>query len=143
MVLSLSSILYSIPSFAISLICHRSLISFPQAFHGGWNDKDYNGWKNRSVFLGQNKEIIDAELWAIALGLEIAGKITLNSNQTPTTIFSDSREALTTLCQLSSRTQTPYLRNLIFQKASDMESKGHSVTIRWTPSHAELVCCKV
>ena len=40
-------------------------------------DKDYDSWENSSVFLGENKETVDAELWAIA------GKITLNSHQTP------------------------------------------------------------
>ena len=41
-----------------------------------WKDKNHNRWENKSIFLGKNKEIIDAELWAIAIGLETAGKIT-------------------------------------------------------------------
>ncbi len=104
-----------------------------------WKDKEQDCWKNSSVFLGKNKEIIDAELWAIAIGLEMAEKVILRSHQTAVTIFSDSREALTTLCQLSSHTRTPYLRNLIYQKASGLERKGISVTIRWIPSHVGLV----
>ena len=44
-----------------------------------WKDKNYNRWENKSVFLGRNKKIIDVELWAIAIGLETAGKITLDS----------------------------------------------------------------
>lgn len=74
-----------------------------------WKGKERDGWKNSSIFLGKNKEIIDAELWAIAIGLGTAEKVILYSHQTAITIFSDSREALTTLCQLSSRTRTPYL----------------------------------
>lgn len=58
-----------------------------------WKDKDYHSWENSSVFLGKNKETIDAELWAIANGLEIAGEAILDSHKTPITIFSDSREA--------------------------------------------------
>ena len=96
--------------------------------------------KTKSGTVGKkNKEIINAGLWAIAIGLETAEKVILDSHQTAITIFSDSREALTTLCQLSSRTKTPYLRNLIDQKASDLESKGKSVIIRWIPGHVGLV----
>lgn len=100
---------------------------------------DLNNWEHKSVFPEKNKEIIDAELWAIAIGLETAGKLILNSHPTPVTIFSDSREALTSLGQLSSRARNTYLRSLICQEASDLGSKGHSVTIRWIPSHAGLV----
>ena len=104
-----------------------------------WKDKNHNRWENKSVFLGKNKEIIDAKLWAIAIGLETVGKITLDSHQTPIRIFSDSTKALNTLCRSNPYTRTPYLRDLIFQKTLDLKSKGHSVTIRWIPSHAELV----
>lgn len=82
-----------------------------------------------------NKGIIDAELWAIATGLDLAGKITLQNPQTAVTIFSDSREAINTLGQLSARTGTPCLRNLIYQKLSDLERKGKSVTLKWIPGH--------
>ena len=101
--------------------------------------KELDSWKNSSVFLDMNKEITDAELWAIATGLGIAGKITLQSTQTAVTIFSDSRKALNTLGQLSMRTGTPYLRNLLSQKLSDLERKGKSVTLRWIPGHVGLV----
>ena len=37
-----------------------------------WRDKDLDRWKEMSVFLGKNKEILDAELWAIAMALEAA-----------------------------------------------------------------------
>ncbi len=101
--------------------------------------KSQNRWENKSVFLGKNKEIIDVELSAIATGLEIAGKITLDDRQTtPITIFSDSAEALNILGR-SSPCASFYLRDTIFQKALDLTNKGHSVTIRWILSHAGLV----
>lgn len=108
-----------------------------------WKDKDCNSWKSISAFLGKNKvgknkETVDGELWAIANGLEVARKTTLNSHNTPITIFSDSQEALAKLRQLSSHTSAPYLRSLIYQETSDLESKGHFVTIRWIPSHVGL-----
>lgn len=98
-----------------------------------WKEKDLNKWENKSDFLGKNKDIIDAELWAITIGLETARKLTVNSRPTSVTIFSDSREALTSLGQLSSQARNTYLRSLICQKVSDLESKGRSVTIQWIP----------
>ena len=95
--------------------------------------------KTKVFFFGKNKEVIDAELWAILIGQETTGKITLDTHQTPITIFSDSIEALDTISQLSPVTKAPYLRNLIFQKISELKRRGHSVTIRWIPSHAGLV----
>ena len=104
-----------------------------------WKEKDRSNWENISVFLGKHKETVDAELWAIANGLEVARETTLNSHNTPITIVSNLREALTTLGQLSFHTSTPYLRNPIYQETSDLERKGHSVTIWWILSHVGLV----
>lgn len=39
-----------------------------------WKNKDLNRWKVATVFSGKNKEILDAELWAIADALEMARK---------------------------------------------------------------------
>ena len=41
-----------------------------------WKDRDPNNWKN--------KEILDADLWEIADGIEIPRKTTLNIHNTPT-----------------------------------------------------------
>ena len=71
--------------------------------------------------------------------LEMARKITLNNNNTPITIFSDSREALIAIRQLTSGTSSPYLRNLIYQRNLDLGSNGHFVTIRWIPGHVGLI----
>lgn len=50
-----------------------------------------------TLFQGKNKEILDAELWAISDGLKMV--TTLNNHNTSVTIFSDSREALTAIRQ--------------------------------------------
>lgn len=50
-------------------------------------------WKEESIFLGENKEILDAELWAISEALDIEKKIA-NPRKTPVTILSDSPKAL-------------------------------------------------
>lgn len=65
-----------------------------------WKDRDLNSWEKTRVFLGKIKEILDAELWAIGNGLKNARKIALNTQNTPLTIFSDSREAFTEIRHL-------------------------------------------
>ena len=37
-----------------------------------WRDKSLNKWRETSLFLGKNKEILDVELRAIAIALEVA-----------------------------------------------------------------------
>ena len=54
-------------------------------------------------------------------------------------MFTDSREAPTTIQQSSSRTGSPYLRDLIYQRALDLKDNGRSVTLRWIPDHVGLV----
>lgn len=39
-----------------------------------WRDKKLGRWKQKSVFLGKGKEVIDAELWAISDALDTATK---------------------------------------------------------------------
>ena len=50
-------------------------------------------WKEKSIFLGKNKKILDAELWAISGALGIASK-TVNIGRTPITIFCDLQKQL-------------------------------------------------
>lgn len=53
-------------------------------------------------------------------------------------MFTDSREALITIQQSFPRTDSPYLRDLIYQRALDLKDNGHSVTIR-IPAQVGLV----
>lgn len=92
-----------------------------------------------SVFLGKNKEILDAELWAVAIALEAAKTETRGNLRARITVFTDSREALTTIQQFSPCISSPYLRDLIYQRTLDLKKVGRSVTIRWIPSHVGLV----
>ena len=45
-----------------------------------WRESPIDLWKEKSVFLGKNKEVLDAELWAISNALDIAAKKTSNNN---------------------------------------------------------------
>lgn len=54
-----------------------------------WRDTRLGLWKDKSGFLGENKEILDAELWAILEALDIARKETPNAGYTSIIIFCD------------------------------------------------------
>ena len=64
-----------------------------------WRDKSLNKWRETSLFLRKNKEILNAELRAIAIALEVAKRETGGNFGAPITVFTDSREALTTIQQ--------------------------------------------
>lgn len=59
-----------------------------------WKTKRLDRWKDKSVFLGKNKEIIDAELWAILEALIVATKEIQNTRGAPITVFCDSQKGL-------------------------------------------------
>ena len=40
-----------------------------------WEDTVVGRWKEKSIFLGWNKEILDAELWAVSEALNVVEKI--------------------------------------------------------------------
>ena len=95
-----------------------------------WKDISLNEWKEKSLFLGKNKEVLDGELWAIATALETAKRETRSDLSTPIIVFTDSQEALATIQRPSSRAGSPYLRRLICHRALDLKSNGWLVTLR-------------
>lgn len=98
-------------------------------------------WKGQSVFLGKNQEVLDAGLWAILKGLEIAFKI-LQERDAPVTIFCDSQKALKAIQQIDSCNKNRLLRNLIYQNVGKVHCNGHLITIRWIPDHTSLISNK-
>ena len=103
-----------------------------------WRDKRLDRWKQKSVFLGKNKEILDAELWAISDALVIAIRETSNANNTPITIFCDSQKALQAIQHPPSHKENRFLRGQIYHKAKKLQNIGHPVVCRWTPGHSGL-----
>ena len=102
-----------------------------------WRDKRTNRWREKSVFLGRNKEVLDAELWAIMDALEIAIEGTSNTSDPPITIFSDSQKAFQEIQHPASH-KNRFLRGQIYQKAKILQSIGHPIVCRWTPGHSDL-----
>ena len=95
--------------------------------------------KEKRVFLGKNKEILDAELRATLSTLEIAAKKELNSKDVPITIFCDSQKALRANEHSLYHKENWFLRGLIYENAEKLKNNGHYVTIRWIPGHPSLI----
>lgn len=101
-------------------------------------DKGRDQWKDKSVFLGKSKEILDAELWAILEALGITRNETLNARDMPITIFRNSQKALKAIEPPYIHQGNRVLRNLIYQKTKELQNDGHPIAIRWAPSHSGL-----
>ena len=78
-------------------------------------------WKDKSVFFGKNKEVLDAELSAILDVLKFATKETRNAKDIPITIFCDSQKALIAIQHAPSQRENRYLRGLIYDKARELQ----------------------
>lgn len=70
-------------------------------------------------------------------GLATALRV-LNERDAPVTIFCDSQKALIAIQHATSCNENRFLRNLIYQKAGDLQRNGHLVAIRWIPGHSGL-----
>lgn len=90
-----------------------------------WREKSLDSWKEKSFFLGKNKEIIDAELWAISEALDIAVKKPNNTTNAPVTIFCDSQEALRAIEHPPSHKRNRFLRGSIYEKTKKLSGGVH------------------
>ena len=72
-----------------------------------WKDKRLDRWKNMSYYLGKNKEILDAELWAISEALVVATKEIPNA-KIPITMFCDLEKALTAIQHAPAKRENPH-----------------------------------
>lgn len=88
-----------------------------------WKDKGTNRWREKIVFLGRNKEVLDAELWAILSALEIARDETFNTSNAPIAIFSDSQKDLQEI-QHPAAHKNRFLRGQIYHQATILQSTG-------------------
>ena len=87
--------------------------------------------------MGKNKEILDAELWAISEALEIAEKIA--NPKMPVTILSDSQKALRAIGLPCTSQENRFLRGHVYQKTEKLQRTGHHIIFRWIPGHSGLI----
>lgn len=104
-----------------------------------WRGKTLDLWQEKSVFLGKNKEVLDAELLAISDVLDIAAKETLNIKNVLVTIFCDSQEALRVIKHPPLHERNRFLEGFINEKTKRFESNGYHVTTQWIPRYSGLV----
>ena len=94
--------------------------------------KKEGSWKEIGLYLGRNKEVFDAEVFAIGQALEeLEGRREWDRRYT---IFSDSQAALSRIQH--DRTgpgQTLAVRAIALADAILL--RGNTVTLKWTPSH--------
>lgn len=81
-----------------------------------WNDKRLNNWKDKSVFLENDKDVFDAELYAILEVLGIVKNITQKTRNISRTTFCDLQKALQTIQHPFANKDNQFLRNLIYPK---------------------------
>lgn len=86
----------------------------------------------------KNKEIVDAELWAILEALDIANTSAIGRD-VPVTIFCDSQKALIAISRPSTCQEYRFLRDLIYRRAEDLQRNGHHIKFIWVPGHSEIL----
>ena len=94
--------------------------------------KGDGGWRQRKIYLGRNKEVFDAEIFAIGRALEVLNEREEEGREY--TIFSDSQAALSRI--LHDRTgpgQALAIRAIT--TAREVTGRGNTLSLRWTPSH--------
>ena len=104
-----------------------------------WKDMKSKQWRQKSLFLDKNKEILDTELWAISEALDTAIRKTSTAHNTLLTIFCDSQKALTTIRLPPLQKENRFLRAQIYYKAEKLKTYGHTVVCRWVPGHTGLI----
>ena len=89
-------------------------------------------WRGSGTFLGTNKEVFDAEVFAILQVIKL-----LNARGEygrDYTIFSDSQAAVARV-QHTDCGPTQALVSAVVDFSHEIRGRGDSVTVRWTPAH--------
>ena len=103
-----------------------------------WLDKMSDKWQEKRQYLGENKDLFDAELWAISDALEISIKKTRNTQPTTVTVFTDLHAAIGKIVNPKVRPGGGARRDLIYQNALDIRENRHFLVIQWIPSHSKV-----
>ena len=92
-------------------------------------------WRTRGVYLGNNKEVFDAELFAIGLAMEELNDRRESGRRY--TIFSDSQAAISRIQHdRLGPGQTLAVKAITITET--LAARGNTITLRWTPSHAGI-----
>ena len=94
-----------------------------------WRRSD--GWGGQSTYLGKNKELFDAEVYAILQAVKIMNA--RGEGNQSYTIFSDSQAAIARVRYDDCRPAQALARAVV-DFSCELHQRGNSITIRWAPS---------
>ena len=97
-----------------------------------WQDGE---WRGEGLFLGTNKEVFDAEVYAIGRAVRLLNE--RGEEGQSYTIFSDSQAAIFRV-QHEECGPAQALARAAVESSYELVSRGNRITIRWTPSHQEV-----
>ena len=95
--------------------------------------KERDAWRGAGTYLGRNKEVFDAEVFAIHQALHIIND--RDESNTEYTVFSDSQAAISRV-QHDRTGRGQALAIATIRTARAITDRGNNITLRWTPSHA-------
>ena len=96
-----------------------------------WFDIRLNKWQKKRRYLGENKDLFNAELWAISDALELGIKKTRNGNPTMITIFTDIQATIAKIFNSKARSGGDSIRAFIYENVHEIKSSGSQVTQRY------------
>ena len=102
-----------------------------------WRNPASHRWEVYKTTLGENKEVLDAELWGISRALKIALKETTPRKAGRITVYSDAQVAIKQLRETKSKAGQA-LRIQIYEQARQLQAYGGEVIVRWIPSHSGI-----
>ena len=103
-----------------------------------WKGEFGRKWQEKTVSLGKNNEILDAEIWGISEALKLARQKAIRAQQQLVVcIFCDAQTAINKLAKMDSSTGQA-LKIQIYQKADQLIQRGHSISVLWVLGHNGL-----
>ena len=95
--------------------------------------KEKDGWATRGTYLGKNKEVFDAEVFAILQALNLLND--REEREQRYTVFSDSQAAIARV-QHDRTGPAQALAKAAIRAVNSITSRDSTITLRWTPVHA-------
>ena len=100
-----------------------------------WAWQQGGEWREEGIFLGTNKEVFDAEVFAIHRAVDLLNR--RGEREQHYTVFSDSQAAIFRV-QHEECGPAQVLARATIEASHQLWARGNDVTIRWTPSHQEV-----